>query len=390
MWVNDYILNGSGHGPVGEAMERVMFQPTIKRPFYDERGRPAVLVNTGRKTYDDKTGQFKPVYEQRFVSELLSKGIVDDVLMTANATSLSRDAWKIIDRTVQGVFRQRLQAWTDLSAASSISGFDGMGKMTFEYESMPDFGEAVVDMEGLAQARHDEPLFKVRSVPLPITHAGFHFSERRLMVSKNGNQPLDLAAFENGARRIAETVERTLIGLETGIEYGTDTSYHDGFSKVYGYTNFPYRITKTDLTVPTGSNPEAINTDILEMIETMQTNGYFGPYIIYMSTPYSRYLADDYFRSGSTSAVRSVTERIMQNPDIRGIRRLDYLTSGFQMIMVQMDSRVATALNGMDIVTMQWKSHGQMMNNFRIMTIQVPLLRAPYNGVAGILHATTS
>lgn len=390
MYVDDYILNGVGHGPVGEHLAQVHFQPTILRPYYDDKHRPAVLVNTGRKKLNDKTGTYEPIYEQRLVTELLSRGIFDQVLMTANATSLTRDAWKIIDRTVQGVFRQRLQAWSDLSASSSISGFDGMGKMTFEYESMPDFGEAVVDMEGLAQARHDEPLFKVRSVPLPITHAGFHFSERRLQVSKNGNQPLDLAAFENGARRIAETVERTLIGLETGITYGTDTSYHDGFSKVYGYTNFPYRITKTDLTTPTGTNPEAIMTDVLEMIEVMQTNGYYGPYIIYHSTPYSRYLADDYYRSGSTSAVRLVSERILAIPEIRGIRRLDYLTSGYQMIMVQMDSRVATALNGMDIVTMQWKSQGQMMNNFRIMTIQVPLLRAPYNGVAGILHATTS
>jgi hypothetical protein len=198
---------------------------------------------------------------------------------------------------------------------------------------------------------------------------------------------------EAAARRVAETIEQTLIGTLTGTTYGTQTAgpgTHTGTSTIYGYTNFPYRVTKTDLTTPTGSNPEAIMTDILEMVETMQTNGFYGPYMIYTSTPYSRYLNDDYFRSGSTSAVRTVRERLMEIEDIVDIRRLDYLTSGFQMIMLQMTSEVVQAINGMGVTTVQWDSQGGARKNFKVMAIQVPLLKSPYNGIAGMIHGTTS
>jgi hypothetical protein len=121
----------------------------------------------------------------------------------------------------------------------------------------------------------------------------------------------------------------------------------------------------------------------------MQTNGFYGPYILYQSTGYTRYLSDDYFRAGSTSAVRSLRERLMQIEGIADIRRLDYLTSGYQMILVQMDPEVAQAIDGMGITTVQWDSQGGLRHNFKVMCIQVPLLRAPNNGVAGIIHATT-
>jgi hypothetical protein len=56
---------------------------------------------------------------------------------------------------------------------------------------------------------------------------------------------------EAAGRRVAEMVEKTLIGVETGMTYGTrsgdSTTAHTGTSTVYGYTNFPYRVTKTNL-----------------------------------------------------------------------------------------------------------------------------------------------
>lgn len=122
----------------------------------------------------------------------------------------------------------------------------------------------------------------------------------------------------------------------------------------------------------------------------MQTNGYYGPYMLYLSTAYSRYFNDDYFRSGSTSAVRSLRERIMEIEGIMGARRLDYLTSGFQMILVDMGGETAQAINGMDISVIQWDAQGGMRKQFKVLCIQVPLLKTQYSGISGIIHATTS
>ena len=60
------------------------------------------------------------------------------------------------------------------------------------------------------------------------------------------------------------------------------------------------------------------------------------------------------------------------------------------MIMVQMTPDVARAVNGMDITTVQWESVGGMRLNFKVMAIQVPQLRADYDGRCGIVHATTA
>lgn len=384
----DYILNGRGYGEVAEAMTGVQFDTGLLRPFINNKGVPCVTINTGKTKWDDKKGCYLPVRQTVPVSHLSRLGLESPV---ANATSLRKEEWIRLDTAVIRAARQRLRAWSDLASRNPLGGFDGMSKLTLEYEAMSDPGEAIVDMDGLADGRTDNPLFKLRSLPLPITHSDFFFSERRIAVSRNSNTPLDTTMAEAAGRRVAEVIEQTLIGTITGVSYATQTTgvtAHDGFSKVYGYTNLPSRITKTDLTAPTGANPEAVMTDVLEMIDLMQTNKFYGPYMLYTSTGYSRFLNDDYFRSGSTSAVRSVRDRLMDIEGIEDIRRLDFLTSGYQMVLVQMSPDVAQAVTGMELTTLQWDSQGGLRKNFKVMCIKAPLLRYDYNGVAAIVHAT--
>lgn len=377
----DFVHNGQAHGPVGEMMAGCRFDPGLLRPYLDSAGRKCVTINTGRT---DQNG--KPLLEKKLVADLLNQGFTSPVF---NATSLRKDEWIRLDDVVIKSARQRLRAWADLSAANTYGGFNGMSKTILEHEAMSDPGEAVVDMDGLTEGRTDAPRFQLQGLPLPITHADFWFSARRLAVSRNTGTPLDTTMAEAAGRRVAEMIEKTLIGVETGIAYGTSTNYGQT-SQVYGYTNFPQRTTKTDLNTPTGSNPEAVMNDVIEMRELLYTDGYYGPFMLYHSTGYDRYLDDDYFRSGSTSATQTLRQRIEGIDGIAGVRRLDYLTSGYVMILVQMTSDVARAVNGMDITTVQWESVGGMRLNFKVMAIQVPQLRADFSGNCGIVHATTS
>lgn len=380
---------GQGVGVVGQMLSEVRFEPGLLRPYIDSKGRRCVTINTGRMLKGDK-GDYFPERKQYLVDDLERAGVRS---WAFNATTLTKDSWIQIDQQIEQVVRQELSAWNDLAGMGSVGGFDAMGKVTYEYSSISDPGEAVVDMDALTDARRDRPLQKLYSIPLPITHSDFDFSLREIMVSRNSGAPLDTVMAEAAGRRVAEMIERTVIGTETGLTFGTQATgpgAHTGTSTIYGYTNFPYRITKTDLTTPTGTNPEGVMTDLLEMTQTMRDNGYNGPYMVYMSTGYTRYLEDDYFRSGSTSAVRTLRERLMAIANIRDIRTLNYLTSGYQIIMIQMDRRIAQAINGMRPTTVMWESKGGLQQNFKVMAIQVPLLRTPYNGVAGIQHATTS
>lgn len=374
MFTSDFVLNGQAHGDIGQGLAEVRFEPGLLRPYFDKRGNRVVTVNG--KTYD--------------IGGLMSRGIYSPVF---NATSLRKENWIDIDRAVTRATRQRLRFWADLMANVSFGGFNGMAKLTHEYEAMSDPGEAVVDMDGITDGRQDSPLFKLRSVPLPITHSDFWFSQRRLAVSRNSGTPLDTTMAEAAGRRVAEMIEQTAIGNLTGISYGTQTgsnyAAHDGTSTQYGLTTFPYRQVRNTLTVPTGSNPDAVMADVIAMREQLYSKGFFGPFMLYTSTGYDAYLDNDYFRSGSTSVQRTLRERIEAIDGIVGIKRLDFLTTNYQMILIQMTPEVVQAINGMDVTTVQWESQGGMRQNFKVMAIQTALFKAPFNGVAGYVHGTS-
>lgn len=379
-----FILGNRGHGEVGSQLEQVYFEPGLRRPYL-YKGRPHVTLNVGMNS------DGKPKKANVSLEELAYRqGIYSPV---ANATLLPQDIWRQIDTAVIRAQRQRLRAWRDLMARNPRSGFNAMGRLTFEYMSMSDAGEALKDMDAVSEGRADQPTFDIKSVPLPIIHSDFYFTERQLAVFRNGGMQLDTTMIEMAGRRCAEMVERTLIGTETGMTYGTRSTGQfpmTGTSTEYGYTNFPYRITKTDLHSPTSANPENVVEDILEMRETLRTQGYFGPYMVYHSTGYDRFLDDDYFRTGGTSVNRTLRERVGSIEGIQGFTRLDYLSTGYQLLMIEMTPQVVEAINGMEFTTVMWEVKGGLEYHFKVMGIQVPLLKAPLNGVAGIVHGTTS
>lgn len=387
--VTEFVHNGQASGEFSADMQRYRFDAGYGRPFIDRNGVRCVILNTGQFKIDDK-GRKLAIKKKYPLRRLMDNGIHNPVW---NASSMTVDAWRHLDTIVLKAQRERLSAFADLAASSTVGGFDAFAKLTYEYQAMNDPGEAIVDMDGVTAGRGDGPLFNLSSVPLPIIHSDFYATARQLAVSGNTAAPYDVVMVEAASRRIAEKVEDLTIGVVDGVTYGTETAgahTHTGTSTMWGYTNFPYRLTKTDLTTPTGSNPEAVLADVLEMIDTMETNKFYGPYMLYVSTGYSRYLRDDYFRSGSTSAVRSMKERLMALGDIVDIRRLDRFTTGFQMIMVNMDSETAQAIDGMPPTTLMWETIGGQKINWKIMCIRGPLLKKKYNGTSGILHATTA
>ncbi len=388
-------LNGVGYGEVGGPMGQIRFEPGFKRPMLLRRnGRyvPHVIVPSGESVWNAKTNSYDRKLQAIPVQALHNSGLMNASLVD-NATTLTKEAWIQIDQAVLKQPRLRLRFWADLVARSSVGGFNAMGKMTYEYQNMSDPGEAVVDMDGITPGRADRPLHQLLSVPLPITHSDFWFSERDIAVSRNSGAPLDMTMAEAAGRRVAETIEQTAIGTVTGLTFGTTSSgptAHTGTSRVYGATNFPYRITKTDLHTPTSANPENVVEDVLEARESLRAAGFFGPYVVYHSTGYDRFLDDDYFRTGGTAVSRTLRERVLGIEGVSDFKRLDYLTSGYQLLVIQMTPEVVQAINGMAITTVQWDMKGGLEKHFKVMAIGVPLWRTPYTGVAGYVHGTTS
>lgn len=375
----DYVLNGQANGEVAGQLAGCHFDAGLLRPYRDKHGHQCVTVNTGEMRYDEEKGLYVPVYEKR-----LLRDVALNTQLPIFNTTLRKDEWLMLDRAVVRAARQRLRAWADLAGANTFGGFNGMSKLVLEHETMSDPGEAVQDFEGLTEGRADAPKFQLEGLPLPITHSDFWFSSRRLAVSRNTGTPLDSTMAEAAGRRVGELIEQQTIGSVTGLTYGNGSYGRN--PTVYGYTNFPDRNTKTDLTAPTGSNADVTLDEVLEMIETMANNRFYGPFMLYHSTDWDKFMDDDY-RAQDTRTLRM---RLRQIDAIVDVRRLDFLTDTYTLLLVQMTPEVCRAVVGMDVTTVQWESQGGMRVNFKVMCIKVPQLRADYNSRCGIMHATTA
>ncbi|MDB4786199.1 DUF6260 family protein [bacterium] len=391
----DMINNGS-MGEFSEMVTGTSFDPGVLRPYINEKGRKIIDIKTGvMKNKKDKSGSIifnkkgePEQYEEKKavpVDHAVLNGIHSPVF---NATlALRKDEWQMLDRAVVKTARQRMRAYGDLRAANTFGGFDGFMKMILEHETMSDPGEALVDMDSLSEGRSDAPKYTLEGLPLPITHSDFFFSSRRMAISRNSGTPLDSTMAEASARRVGEAIEKTTIGTQTGMTYGTTADY-GRTPTVYGYTNFTDRNTKTDMTAPDGTNGTTILTDWLALRDLLYDANMFGPYMCYVSSDYDEFL-DNLFSTTEPSA-GTLRSRLLQVEQFSGIRRLDFLTDTFTVIMVQMTSDVARAVNGMEPTTVQWETKGGSQLNFKVMAIQVPQLRADFSGNCGIAHGTTA
>lgn len=380
MYVQDYVMNGQGHGAAGELLANCRYDTGLQRPYFDSKGRPCVTVNTGRKGKDGKH-----IYEVMPV-----RNAEDKYGITINGpTSLRKDEFVRMDTAVRTVYRQRLRAWSDLLASSSMGGFDAMGTMILEHETMSDAGEALVDMDVTAEPRASSPLFQREGTPLPITQSGFWYSQRRLAVSRKNGIPLSTRSAEMATRRVAEKIEQTVIGTVTGMTFGSATDYTRN-PTVWGYTNFPARNTYTGVDVPTGSNSAATVADVLRMRDILYADNMYGPFMLYTSNDWDQWMDNDYYVTSGDVMTRTLRQRLMDIEGIQGVRRLDFLSNTYTLLLVQMTSDVATAVNGMPPTVVQWETMGGAKVNFRVMAIQVPLIFADYDGRSGIVHGTTS
>ena len=404
MFVNDYILNGQGHGELGSALEGVRFDTGLLRPFIntDDGGRPSCVVTNSR-------GEPEIVRN----SDLMAAGIQSPVF---NATALRKEEWIMLDDVVLRAARYRLRAWTDLAGANSFGGFNGMATTILEHETITDPGEAVVDMDGLAPSRSDQPTFTLQGLPLPITHSDFTISARKLAASRQKGMPLNTTMGEVAGRRVAESIEKTTIGTNTGIAYGglnTAGSY-GRTSQVYGYTNFTPRLTYAQMRNPSnygGWTASMTIGDVLTLLDLAKLNKFYGPFMLYHSNDWDKYMDNDYILTGGNVATQTLRNRLRNIDGIMDVRRLDFMfgsaptaPSGgslnfgdrydnlnpFTIVLVQMTPDVARAVNGMDITTVQWESKGGMQLNFKVMAIQVPQLRADAYNRCGIVHGTCS
>jgi len=289
--------------------------------------------------------------------------------------TLQKDEWKLLDDKVIEISRQRLRLVRDLMSRGLTMGLpNALGHTRVEWERVSDLGPAEIDMSGLSQTTNDRVIYDLVGLPVPIIHKDFQINIRALEASRNRGVPLDTTQVATATRKVAEAAEALV--LSGGFSAGTIGGV------VYGYTNFPDRNTGSTTADWNTATGDQIVADIIAMINKAQADGFYGPYVLYVSGPSYTHMGDDY----KAASDKSIISRILEIPDIQAVMPSDNITDHGQVILVQMTSETVDLIVGMQPTVVHWESQGGMVHNFKVMAILVPRLKSDQGGRTGLVH----
>jgi len=302
------------------------------------------------------------------------------VIQLNQAGTLRRDEWKQLDEAVLKVAESRLGGFQDVIDAGLVYNLgNAMGTTVLEYHDISDTDlEADITMDGITRAQGARPQFTTHYLPIPIVHADYEINARVLAASRNMGNPLDTTMAERAARKVQEKLELMLFG---------DQKYSYGGGTIYSYINFPHANTEDEVADIIGSseattvlkpwnevsNETAIIKQVIAMKQASLNDKFFGPWNLYIPSAYETILDEDYKVSGGK--VITIRDRLMAISGIRNIKVIDLMPADM-VLLVQMTSDVVRIVRGMGLQNVEWSTEGNMVTKYKVMTIQVPQIRA--------------
>ena len=349
----DFIGNGKSQGELGAYFGSQMDVGNLK-PYIGKDGNAYVTTFKG--------------------GDAKSPSSYKTTKLNTNAT-LRRDEWKQLDEAILKISESRLGGVQDLISNGLVYNLgNGMGSTVLETHTMSDAMEADLTMDGISRSKNDRVNYETEYLPIPIIHVDYEINLRALAASRKLGNALDITSAERATRKVNQKLETMLF---------TDTTYAFGGGTIYSYLNHPDRNQETLSTNWDASAMTAalIIDDVLAMKQASISAKHFGPWKLYIPTAYETVLDEDY----DTTKGITIRERILKIGGIKGVEIIDTLTAD-NVLLVQMTSDVVRLVRGMGIQNVQWKSEGNFIENFKVMTIQVPQVRSDQDRNSGIIH----
>lgn len=354
---NELALATNMAGASYEALLNSKSDPGVLRPFIGPDGRNYVT----RRVLNERTG----AQEHR--------------TFTTNApATLLYDTWKVFDDMFVQVLREELKAVRDLRRRGLVFNLpNGMAHTVLQYQILGDLTDATVSMKPTRRSEVDRPETDIATLPLPLVHKDYDYDARELMSSRLGTQALDTTTGMLAMRKVAELLEKMLIGTVPPFK-------HNG-GAVYGYLTLPERATDT-IVVPDGTNGPAVVNSLLGLRQLLINDDHLGPYVLYLNRQWSEFLDTDF---SSAKGDMTLRQRILAVSDIEEVTVLDYLpTTDWYAVLVEMKSENVRLVIGLEPTIVQWESLGGYQRHFKAITLQVPHVRSDWAGNSGVAVGT--
>lgn len=354
----DFIANGGGSGEIAQRLLDSDGDVNTLRLWRGKDGR----------SYRDK---------------VLANGKKKAVLVGNTTATLRKNEWIAFDRAIVRAARPALQLIDTLKSAGCQVQGPGLSATTMEYQSMTDAGNAQLDMDGLAEAERDRVQFDLRGLPLPIAHADFSLSWREIQTSRRLGTDIDTTMIEQETHKVLELLEQ--------LSMGTLASYSYAGYTVYGFRNYPYRVTKT-FTLPTtsGWTPDTFVSELLDARQSLTDLLLRGPFALFYSPGWDKFFDADYSAAYTAPAgIGTLRSRLKLIDNITTVQRLEYMPN-YEVVLVGLNTNTIRLVNNLEITPVQWSTHGGMKLNFKLLASKIPMLRRNSNDNTAIVHGVAA
>lgn len=292
-----------------------------------------------------------------------------------NASLLTYDQWKDIDRAVTEASKVRLSAAADLLGLGTRPV--GLGAVISQWQGGGRMEGAKLTMDPRTLFNRDRVEYDTNQVPIPFIGMEFYLTIREL--SNPGSLQTDNAMA--AANAVNEAIEDMVINGAPAIVVGG--------SPVYGYRTHPNRI--TDTLSQNWATADNIFLGVKEILTDFQTYNIPGPYVFYVNSAENVAM---WIKEG-TDRVFTTKSRILdtfREEGLLAIRVSDKVPAG-QIVAVALNRMHMDMAVGAPIRTLQWDERGGLVTNFLVLAAMAPRIKPTRDSIdgtlrAGIVHAT--
>jgi uncharacterized linocin/CFP29 family protein len=288
---------------------------------------------------------------------------------------LKKDEWVLFDQEVIQTARRRLTLVQDLLGRGlRFPVQNPLGVTRIEWHLVSHMEGAHVDMSPSTAGREDRIEFALQAVPLPLIHKEFRLNIRYLEAARRGGTPIDTMEITQATRLVSETIEQMVL---TGWP-----QLYGGMS-IYGMTTAPYRNTGAlggQWTNPAYTGAQIL-ADVQAMISVLQSDFFYGPFVVYIPLNYDNKLNEDY-KANSDLTIR---QRILEMPQIEDIRPSEFLPAN-TVLMFQPSSDVMDMVDGFGPTLVQWDSNGGFEFFFKVIAMMIPRMKWNKSLNSGLAH----
>lgn len=300
-----------------------------------------------------------------------------------NQSYLDEDAWREVDDLQIRTAQDELNL-VDRLRANNLVDTVPIEKTISIWNELGGSGEAEIDMDGRSQTVEDLPDEDPvpNGVPIPLIASAFRLGHR----GREATSDIQDAGIVQKTRAVLEEMEGFVArGWDRTIYDGGETN--NGPFQIYGVLNHPDRNPNTGASWST--DVANVETDILDMINTLEDNRFSGPYDLWLNPAQVRPMRN----ASPNYDNQRVRETILDLPEVGNITTSEWIPEG-EAVMLDLQREVIDAKLGDGNTTnvAEWDS-SPFETRFKVYSAFAPRVKSrPVEDAdtreSGIVHTT--